>query len=308
MRSAFSPIAFPTCSICAAPVLLSTPPVRPRWSHCTTLAKRYAAGQIASAIVGGVNLLLTPYPFLGFCRASMLSRRGRCFAFDERADGYVRGEGGAVVIIKPLADALADRDPIRALVLATGCNSDGRTIGLSLPSAAAQESLLASVYRNCGVAADELAFFEMHGTGTPAGDPVEASAVGHTLGSTRQEPLPIGSVKTNIGHLEAASGMAGLLKAALALEHGVVPPTLHCETPNPNIDFAGLNLRLVRVAEPIAEAKRRHRRGEFVWVWRDQCACRACRGAATPSARQCAANATAADLCCHRGVVASIGR
>ena len=211
--------------------------------------------QIASAIVGGVNLLLTPYPFLGFCRASMLSRRGRCFAFDERADGYVRGEGGAVVIVKPLADALADRDPIRALVLATGCNSDGRTIGLSLPSAAAQESLLASVYRNCGVAADELAFFEMHGTGTPAGDPIEASAVGHTLGSIRQEPLPIGSVKTNIGHLEAASGMAGLLKAVLALEHGVVPSTLHCETQNPNIDFAGLNLRLVRVPEPIAGAK-----------------------------------------------------
>ena len=211
--------------------------------------------QIASAIVGGVNLLLTPYPFLGFCRASMLSRRGRCFAFDERADGYVRGEGGAVVIIKALADALADQDSIRGLVLATGSNSDGRTIGLSLPSATAQEALLASVYRNCGVAADELAFFEMHGTGTPAGDPVEASAVGHTLGSTRQEPLPIGSVKTNIGHLEAASGIAGLLKAVLALEHGVMPPTLHCETPNPNIDFAGLNLRLVRVPEPIAGAK-----------------------------------------------------
>ncbi|MBV8738196.1 MAG: acyltransferase domain-containing protein [Alphaproteobacteria bacterium] len=211
--------------------------------------------QIASAIVGGINLLLTPYPFLGFCRASMLSRRGRCFAFDERADGYVRGEGGAVVIIKPLADALADRDSIRGLILATGCNSDGRTIGLSLPSAAAQEALLTSVYRDCEVTAADLAFFEMHGTGTPAGDPVEAVAVGHTVGSTRREPLPIGSVKTNIGHLEVASGMAGLLKAVLALEHGVVPPTLHCETPNSNIDFAGLNLRLVRVPEPIAGAK-----------------------------------------------------
>ena len=105
------------------------------------------------------------------------------------------------------------------------------------------------------IAADDLAFFEMHGTGTPAGDPVEAAAVGRALGASRREPLPIGSVKTNIGHLEPASGMAGLLKAALALERGVVPPTLHCESPNPKIDFAALNLRLVRAAEPIRSPK-----------------------------------------------------
>ena len=140
------------------------------------------AGRIASAIVGGVNLLLTPYPFLGFCRASMLSRRGRCFAFDERADGYVRGEGGGVVVLKPLDDALADGDPIRAVILATGTNSDGRTIGLSLPSEAAQAALLRTVYAQAGIAPDRLAFFEMHGTGTPAGDPVEAAAVGRALG------------------------------------------------------------------------------------------------------------------------------
>jgi len=215
------------------------------------------AGLISSAVVGGVNLLLTPYPFLGFCRASMLSRRGRCFAFDERADGYVRGEGAGVVIVKPLADAVAARDPIRAVILATGSNSDGRTIGVSLPSEAAQAALLQSVYERAGVAIDDLAFFEMHGTGTPAGDPVEAAAVGRTLGISRREPLPIGSVKTNIGHLEPASGMAGLLKAALALDRGVVPPTLHCETPNPKIDFASLNLRLASEAEPIAVAKER---------------------------------------------------
>ncbi len=209
------------------------------------------AGLISSAVVGGVNLLLTPYPFVGFCRASMLSRRGRCFAFDERADGYVRGEGAGVVIVKPLADAVAARDPIRAVILATGSNSDGRTIGVSLPSEAAQAALLRSVYERAGVAADDLAFFEMHGTGTPAGDPVETAAVGRSLGANRREPLPIGSVKTNIGHLEPASGMAGLLKAALALDHGVVPATLHCESPNPRIDFAGLKLRLVREAEPI---------------------------------------------------------
>src|SRR5438874_1197269 len=137
--------------------------------------------RIASAIVGGVNLLLAPYPFIGFSRASMLSRRGRCFAFDERADGYVRGEGGAVILLKPLEDALADSNPIRAVILASGVNSDGRTIGLSLPSESAQASLLRSVHSRAGIAPDKLAFFEMHGTGTAAGDPIEAAAVGHSL-------------------------------------------------------------------------------------------------------------------------------
>ena len=207
--------------------------------------------RIPCAIVGGVNLLLAPYPFIGFSRASMLSHRGRCFAFDERADGYVRGEGGGVVILKPLEDALASGDPIRAIILGTGVNSDGRTIGLSLPSESAQTSLLRAVYTGAGVDPNELAFFEMHGTGTPAGDPIEATAVGHSLGQSRSEPLPIGSVKTNIGHLEPASGMAGLLKTALALERKLVPPTLHCETPNPNISFDALNLRLVRQVEPL---------------------------------------------------------
>lgn len=212
------------------------------------------SGRIESAVVGGVNLLLAPYPFIGFSRASMLSRRGRCFAFDERADGYVRGEGGAAVILKPLERALADNNPIRGVILASGVNSDGRTIGLSLPSEAAQASLLRSLYRSADIAPDDLAFFEMHGTGTAAGDPIEAAAVGRSLGQRRSTPLPIGSVKTNIGHLEPASGMAGLLKSVLALDHGVIPPTLHCETPNPNIPFDALNLRLVHDAEPVATA------------------------------------------------------
>jgi acyl transferase domain-containing protein len=208
-------------------------------------------GRIASAIVGGINLLLAPYPFLGFCRASMLSHRGRCFAFDERADGYVRGEGGGAIILKPLQQAIADGDRIRAVILGTGVNSDGRTIGLSLPSEAAQSALIRTVYARAGVTPDDLAFFEMHGTGTLAGDPIEAAAVGRALGQARRDPLPIGSVKTNIGHLEPASGMAGLIKATLALERGKVPPTLHCETPNPNIPFDTLNLRLVRSVETL---------------------------------------------------------
>ncbi len=214
-------------------------------------------GRIDLAIVGGVNLLLAPYPFIGFSRASMLSRRGRCFAFDERADGYVRGEGGGVAILKPLENALADGDAIRAVILASGVNSDGRTVGMSLPSEAAQGSLLRSVHASAGIAPDDVAFFEMHGTGTPVGDPVEAAAVGRWLAQDRSAPLPIGSVKTNIGHLEPASGMAGLIKAALALDRGVVPPTLHCETPSRQIPFDTLNLRLVQAAEPIAAPRSR---------------------------------------------------
>ncbi|MBV8889027.1 MAG: SDR family NAD(P)-dependent oxidoreductase [Alphaproteobacteria bacterium] len=209
------------------------------------------AGRIENAVVGGVNLLLSPYPFLGFCRASMLSRRGRCFAFDERADGYVRGEGGAAILLKPLAKALSDCDPIRAVILGCGVNSDGRTIGLSLPNPVAQAALLRSVYAEAGLVPDDLAFFEMHGTGTPAGDPIEAAAVGEALGQRRSQPLAIGSVKTNIGHLEPASGMAGLLKAALALDHGLLPPTLNCESPNPRIPFEALNLTLARNLAPI---------------------------------------------------------
>src|SRR5438105_5579144 len=212
--------------------------------------------RIAGAVVGGVNLLLAPYPFIGFSRASMLSRRGRCFAFDERADGYVRGEGGAVIILNPLADAVAAKDRIHAVIRASAVNSDGRTIGLSLPSEVAQMSLLRTVYRGAGVAPDDLAFFEMHGTGTAAGDPIEAAAVGQSLGQSRSSPLPIGSVKTNIGHLEPASGMAGLLKAALALDREIIPPTIHCEKPNPRIPFAALKLRLVRDVEPMKAPER----------------------------------------------------
>src|SRR5205085_7176808 len=154
-----------------------------------------------------------------------------------------------------LKDELADGDPSRAVLRGAGVNSDGRTIGLSMPSEAAQAALIRSVCERAATAAEDLAFFEMHGTGTPAGDPVEAAAVGHALGQLRQEPLPIGSVKTNIGHLEAASGMAGLIKTALALEHGTLPPSLHCATPNPRIAFSELNLRVVRGTETLDGSK-----------------------------------------------------
>ena len=203
-------------------------------------------GGSATALAGGVNILMTPFSFIGFSKASMLSPSGRCRAFDAAGDGYVRAEGGAVVYLKPLSQARRDGDPIHALILGSAVNSDGRTRGLSMPNPDAQEELLASAYADAGVDPGELVYVEAHGTGTAAGDPQEARAIGRVLarGRSAGDPLPIGSVKTNLGHLEPASGMAGLLKAVLALRHRAVPASLHFRTPNPNIPFEELNIRV----------------------------------------------------------------
>ena len=212
--------------------------------------------RLPMALVGGVSLLLAPQSFIGFSAASMLSPRGRCHAFDERADGYVRAEGGGFVVLKPLGDAIAAGDPIRAVIRGTGVNSDGRTTGFSLPNREAQAALLGEVYGRFGLDPEDLAYVEAHGTGTPAGDPIEAGALGEMLGRRRKAPLSIGSVKTNIGHLEAGSGMAGLLKAMLVAERGIIPASLHCATPNPNIPFEELNLRLVPIAVALPDETR----------------------------------------------------
>ena len=203
-------------------------------------------GGSASALAGGVNILMTPFSFIGFSKASMLSPTGRCRAFDAAGDGYVRAEGGAVVYLKPLSRARRDGDPVHALILGSAVNSDGRTRGLSMPNPDAQEELLASAYADAGVDPKKLVYVEAHGTGTAAGDPQEARAIGRVLAGGRAagDPLPIGSVKTNLGHLEPASGMAGLLKAVLVLRHRAVPASLHFRTPNPNIPFEELNLRV----------------------------------------------------------------
>ncbi len=214
---------------------------------CTAMRR----GEADMAVVGGVNLLLSPQSFVGFSRASMLSPRGRCHAFAEGADGYVRAEGGGVLLLKPLEAALADGDPIRFVIEGTGVNSDGRTAGLSLPSGTAQASLLREIYGSSRVAPDDLVYMEAHGTGTAVGDPIEAGALGEVLGLGRATKLPIGSVKTNVGHLEAASGMAGLLKAMVVLRDGVIPVSLHSEVPNPAIRFDELNLVLAQAAMPV---------------------------------------------------------
>lgn len=202
-------------------------------------------GEIDQALVGGVNLLLAPQSYVGFARASMLSRLGKCHSFDARADGYVRGEGASAIVIKTLARAIADGDTIRAVIRGTGVNSDGRTAAFPVPSRKAQAALLRDVSTRAGVAPDDFCYFEAHGTGTPVGDPIEAHAIGEALAQFRTAPLPIGSVKSNIGHLEPASGMAGLMKLLVTFERGVIPPSLNFETPNPNIPFGELNLQVV---------------------------------------------------------------
>ncbi|MEU8972904.1 SDR family NAD(P)-dependent oxidoreductase [Streptomyces monashensis] len=206
---------------------------------CRTLRE----GSSRVALVGGINVLSSPYSFAGFSYAGMLSRRGRCAAFSADADGFVRAEGGAVLVLKRLADALADGDRIHAVLAATANNTDGRTTGMTLPSSQMQETLLRTVYADAGITPDDLVYFEAHGTGTQVGDPAEADAIGRALGRHRRSGLlPIGSVKTNLGHLEPASGMAGLLKAILVLRHRLAPASLHALPLNPAIDFDGLGL------------------------------------------------------------------
>ena len=183
-------------------------------------------GECDLALVGGVQAVLTPEVSIGFCKASMLSPDGRCKAFAAEANGYVRGEGGGMLVLKPLSRARADGDRIYALVRGSAINEDGRTNGMTVPSLAAQQSVLRDAYRRAGVRPEAVHYVEAHGTGTVVGDPIEAEALGSVLGCDRPagQELRIGSVKTNIGHLEAASGIAGLIKAVLTLHHRWIPP------------------------------------------------------------------------------------
>jgi phthiocerol/phenolphthiocerol synthesis type-I polyketide synthase C len=214
-------------------------------------------GEASCALVGGVNLLLHPYPFVGFTKASMLSATGRCRPFDASGDGYVRAEGGAVLLLKPYEQALADGDDIQAVILASGVNADGsRKSGITIPSAQGQADLMRDVLSRSGLAAGDVDFIEAHGTGTVVGDPIEAEAIGQVYGQAHAAPLPIGSVKSNVGHLEAASGMAGLVKAVLALKHRVLPGTLHLDNPNPRIDFQALNLEVPTAPRTFPETGR----------------------------------------------------
>ncbi|MFF7652807.1 beta-ketoacyl synthase N-terminal-like domain-containing protein [Streptomyces sp. NPDC007983] len=206
-------------------------------------------GESDTAIAAGVNLLLSPTVTVAFRRAGALAPDGRCKPFSAAADGIGRAEGCAAVLLKRLSDAERDGDRVLAVIRATAVNSDGRSNGLLAPNPAAQRALLTAAYARAGLAPARVDHVEAHGTGTPLGDPIEAGALGAVLGAGRDpdQPLLLGSVKGNLGHLESAAGIAGLVKTVLALHHDVVPPSLHCAEGSALDD---VTLRVVTEAEP----------------------------------------------------------
>ena len=210
-------------------------------------------GECDAALAGGVSILMHTRPWLGFARASMLSPDGRCKSFDESGNGYVRSEGGGLVLIKRLEDAEAAGDNILGVIRATGINSDGRTLGLSMPNGDAQAALLEELYAEANIAPERVFYVEAHGTGTSVGDPIECGALGRVLGATRNDGsvCHIGSIKSNIGHLEPASGIAGLSKVLLALKHREIPANLHYHNPNPKIAFDDWRLQVVDKPLPL---------------------------------------------------------
>ena len=204
-------------------------------------------GECAMALAGGVNVILQPHITIGYSRSRMLSPDGHCKFGDARADGYVRSEGAGMVLLKPLSAALADRDDIYAVILGSAINNDGqRGHSLVAPGVQAQQELLREAYRAAGVSPAEVHYVEAHGTGTSVGDATELQALGMFLADGRkpEQPCYIGSIKTNIGHTEAASGIAGIIKAALSLKHGIIPPSLHHQQPTSAIPWEDLPLRI----------------------------------------------------------------
>ncbi|WP_316214631.1 SDR family NAD(P)-dependent oxidoreductase [Bradyrhizobium sp. SZCCHNR2035] len=211
-------------------------------------AQSIASGECDAAMVAGVNLLLDAEVTDVLNQAGMLSPDARCKPFDSRANGYVRGEGCGVVLLKPLSAAIEDGDRIYAILEATTVGQDGRSNGLTAPNPAAQEALLREAHARAGVSPEQVEYIEAHGTGTRLGDPIEISALSRVLCLERaiDRPLLVGSVKSNIGHLEAAAGIAGLIKTALSIYHGVIPGNLHYQKPNPNINSSA---RMISIAE-----------------------------------------------------------
>ncbi|KAL9047293.1 MAG: hypothetical protein Q9214_000093 [Letrouitia sp. 1 TL-2023] len=210
------------------------------------------SGECASAIVGGSNLILGPEAQLFTTKLGAISPTSMCHTFDAAADGYARADGFGVLYIKKLSDALANNDPIRSVIRATSINANGRTGGISHPSPEGQEAVMRRAYETAGGLDPNLTgYFECHGTGTAVGDPLEVSAIGKIFAPGRQdEPLLIGSIKPNLGHSESSSGLAGVMKAVLAIEHGQIPATIGLANPNPNIDFDGAKVKVVTETTP----------------------------------------------------------
>jgi acyl transferase domain-containing protein/surfactin synthase thioesterase subunit len=210
------------------------------------------SGESNLALAGGVNLLLRPEVTMIFSQAQMMAPDGRCKTFDAKANGYVRAEGCGVVVLKRLQDALKDGDRILATIRGSAINQDGRSNGITAPNGPAQEAVLKQALINAEVVPSQINYVELHGTGTSLGDPIEAEALGNVLtqGRHADERCAVGSVKTNIGHLEAAAGIAGLIKVALSLQHRQIPASLHFQTPNPYIPLDRLPLKVQTALSP----------------------------------------------------------
>ncbi|MGP8297707.1 type I polyketide synthase [Streptomyces inhibens] len=213
-------------------------------AHLAVRALR--SGESDLAIAAGVNLMLAPGTTVSLAKLGALSPDGRCKTFDASADGYGRGEGCGAVVLKRLSDAVADGDRIWAVLRGSAVNQDGRSAGLTVPNGQAQQTVIRAALRDGGIAPDAVDYVEAHGTGTPLGDPMELSALVAALRPDRATaaPLLVGSVKTNIGHLEAAAGISGLIKVALSLHHGEIPPHLHFTAPNPHLSWDGLPVEI----------------------------------------------------------------
>ena len=212
------------------------------------------AGDSRLALAGGVNLILSPENSIMLSKFKMMAPDGRCKAFDAAADGFVRGEGCGLVALKRLSDALADGDRVLAVIRGSAVNQDGASSGLTAPNGPSQENVLRDALANGGVLARDVGYVEAHGTGTALGDPIEVQALAAVLGVDRSpdRPLAIGSVKTNVGHLEGVAGVAGLIKAVLVLQHGEIPPHLHLHELNPHIDWASMPIVVPTELTPLA--------------------------------------------------------
>lgn len=216
-------------------------------------------GECRMALAGGANAMLSPDVTIALSKFNFMAPDGRCKAFDARADGFVRGEGCGLLVLKRLSDAQADGDHVHALILGSAVDQDGASSGLTAPNGPSQELVVRQALENAGLSPEEVSYVEAHGTGTALGDPIEVQALGNVFkaGRSPEDPLWIGSVKTNLGHLESAAGVAGLIKVILALQHNEIPPSLHCRELNPHIPWDRLPVRVAAEPVPwIAEGRR----------------------------------------------------
>lgn len=220
-------------------------------------------GESDLALAGGVNVVLSPDAMILFSKWGMMAPDGTCKTFDAAADGFVRAEGCAVIALKRLADARAAGDPILAVIRGSAVNSDGRSSGLTVPNGPAQQSVIRKALESASLSPADIDYVEAHGTGTPLGDPIEVEALGTVMreGRPADRPLAIGSIKTNLGHTEAASGLAGLLKVVMSLKHEAIPPHLHFRTPNPGIPWEGLPIEVPTSIKPWPRGSRVRRAG-----------------------------------------------